>query len=160
MAGASVIRGSVKAEATGAALRDLLAELARMRDEPVPADELQEARDGIVLGLPAGFASVEEIAGHLGELAVHQLPDDYWNGFAQAVEKVTAADVQRAARRYLDPRRMTLVVVGASGTVRPQLGGLPIGPVEAPKAVNGLLPRKLPKGQRPAATPEDEPADE
>ncbi len=124
-----------------------------MREEPVPADELQEAKDGIVRSLPSEFASVAAIAGHLGELAIHELPDDYWNGYAQAVEKVTAADVQRVARRYLDPRRLTLVMVGASAVVRPQLTGLPLGPVEVPRPRNGLLPRKPAQQDRPAPAP-------
>ncbi len=142
LAGASVVRGSVKAEVTGAALRDLLAELARMRDEPVPADELAEAKAGIVRSLPSEFATVGEIAGHLGELAIHDLPDDYWNTYAQAVEQVSAADVQRVAQRYLDANRLTLVMVGPAEVVRPQLAELPIGKVEVRRQLNPPLPRK------------------
>lgn len=142
LGGASIVRGSVKAEVTGAALKDLLAELERMRKEPVPADELEQAKDGIVRSLPVAFDSIEDVAGHLGELSIYRLPDDYWNAYAQAVERVTAAGVRRAAQAYLDPQRLTLVVVGAAGLVRPQLSGLPIGTVEVPRPRNGLLPRK------------------
>ncbi len=88
-----------------------------------------------------------EIAGRLGELAVHDLPDDYWNGYAQAVEQVSAADVQRMAQKYLDPGRLTLVMVGPAEVVRPQLAELPIGKVEVQRQLNPPLPRK------PVATP-------
>lgn len=151
LGGASVVRGSVKAEVTGPALRDLLAELSRMRDEPVPADELAEAKAGIVRSLPSEFATVGEIAGRLGELAVHGLPDDYWNTYAQAVEQVGAADVQRMAQRYLDPDRLTLVMVGPAQAVRSQLADLPIGKVEVQRQQNALLPRKPVAGAPPPA---------
>lgn len=142
LAGASVVRGSVKAEVTGAALKDLLAELARMRDEAVPPDELEESKAGIVRSLPSEFATVSEIAGHLGELAIHGLPDDYWNSYAQEVERVSAEDVQRVARRYLDPLRLTLVMVGPADLVQPQLASLPIGQVQVERQRNPNLPRK------------------
>jgi predicted Zn-dependent peptidase len=143
-----VVRGSVKAEVTGAAIRDLLDQLARMRDEPVPAAELEEAKAGMVRSLPSGFATVGEIAAHLGELAVHGLPDDYWNGYAREVEKVTAADVQRVARQVLDPEHLTLVLVGAPGVVRPQLANLGIGPVQLVREQYRPLPRKPAAGAR------------
>jgi len=146
LGGGSVVRGSVKAEVTGAALKDLLFELSRMRDEPVPEEELTEAKDGIVRSLPADFAMVSEIAGHLGELATDGLPDDYWNTYAQEVEQVTAADVQRMARKYLDLDRLTLVMVGPA-QVAPQLSSLPIGPLQVVHPTNPPLPRK------PALTP-------
>ena len=164
LGGASVVRGSVKAEVTGAALKDLLAELSRMREEPVPADELEEAKAGIVRALPAEFATVGEIAGQLAELALYDLPDDYWNTYAEEVHDVSAADVKEMAERYLDPGHLTLVMVGPREVVGPQLVSLPLGEVETggvsrptpprpapPPRANGLLPRK-PTPNTPAAT--------
>jgi len=142
LAGAILVRGNVRANVTGPAIKDLLAELSRMRDEPVPEEELAEAKAGLVRSLPGEFATAAEIAGHLGELAMHGLPDDYWNGYAREVEGVTASDVQRAARRYLAPGRTTMVLVGAQEVVQPQLAGLPVGPVELHREVNPPLPRK------------------
>jgi predicted Zn-dependent peptidase len=130
LGGSSVLGGSVKADRTGEAVRDILEELRRLREEPVPAEELENAKAALVLGLPAGFATAGGIAGHLAELVVHDLPDDHWNRYVDQVRAVTAEDVRRVAGRILDPSRVTLVVVGDTGVVRPQLEGLPIGPVE------------------------------
>jgi zinc protease len=133
LAGASVIAGSVKSEVTGPALTDLVAEVARLRTEPVPAQELEDAKEALVRSLPADFASVGGIAAHVGELAVHGLPDDYWNRYADAVRAVDADAVRRIADKYLDPTRLTLVLVGNSAVIRPQLAGLTLGPVEVRK---------------------------
>lgn len=142
LAGASVVRGSVKAEVTGAALQDLLAQLGLLRDKPVSPEELVEARDGIIRSLPARFATAGGIAGQLSALAIYGLPDDYWTRYASAVQGVTEADVQRMAQRYLDPARLTLVLVGAKEVVTPQLGAGPVGAVEVERVANPPLPRK------------------
>jgi zinc protease len=171
LGGVSVVHGSVKADVTGAALSDLLGELRRMRQEPVPAQELEDAKGALVLSLPASFSSVGGIAAQLAELVVYRLPDDYWNGYADAVRKVTAADVRGMAERYMDPARATLVLVGAPAVVKPQLEKLPIGELEvrpppgepppaahpatpprAPARVPGPLPRKV-KAPAPAPAP-------
>ena len=142
LGGASVVRGSVKAEVTGAALHDLLEQLAILREQPISAEELAEARDGIVRGLPSRFATASGIAGQLSALSAYGLPDDYWEGYARAVQEVSVAEVQRVAQRYLDPSRLTLVMVGPAAVVEPQLAALPLGTVEVERAKNGLLPRK------------------
>ena len=115
LGGSSVLAGSVKADRTGEAIRDVLEEIRRLRE---------------VLGLPAGFATAGGIAGHLAELVVHGLPDDHWNRYVEQVRAIGAEDVRRVAGQILDPSRVTLVVVGDTAVVRPQLEGLPIGPVE------------------------------
>jgi zinc protease len=130
LAGASFIVGSVRADVTGAALKELLHEIDRVRQEPVSEDELNEAKSALVLGLPADFATAGAIAGRLADLSVQGLPDDYWNRYADQVEKVTADDVRRFAQSGLDPSRLTIVMVANPEVVKPQLAGLPIGPLE------------------------------
>jgi predicted Zn-dependent peptidase len=143
LAGVSFVVGSVKAEVTGAALRELLSELRRLREEPVSAAELEDAKNALVLGLPADFSTAGAIAGRLAELAVHGLPDDYWNRYAELVRGVTAEDVRRFAEERLDPARLTVVMVANPAVVRPQLADLPLGPLEVRPAP--------PAGARPPA---------
>jgi zinc protease len=150
LGGSSLVGGSVKAQNTGEAIRDVLDELRRLREEPVPAEELRDAKNAIVLGMPAGFATAGGIAEHLAELAVYGLPDDYWTRYATEVRAVTAEDVQRVARGALDPSRLTLVVVGDAGVVRPQLAGLPIGSAELRPAPG---PRPVPPRRSGGARP-------
>jgi zinc protease len=152
LAGATVVRGSVKADVTGPAIREVLKELARLRDEPVPAEELDDAKNAIVRGLPADFSSVGGIAGRVAELALFGLPDDYWNRYADAVQEVTAEDVRRIAQKYVDPARMTVVMVGAPGVVEPQLAGLPLGQLQV-KPAPGTEPGKPARRVAPAKAP-------
>jgi len=130
LGGAAVVGGSVKADQAGEALGALLGELRRLRDEPATEEELQGARQGLVLSLPADFATAGGIAGHLAEAVIYGLPDDYYPTLAGQIARVGAADVQRAATRWLDTGRLTAVLVCDTGQVVPQLTGLPLGPLE------------------------------
>ena len=79
------------------------------------------AKNALVLGPPADFSTAGAIAGRLGELSVYGLPDDYWNGYADHVKKVTPEDVRRFAAERLDPAKLTIVMVANPAVVKPQL---------------------------------------
>jgi zinc protease len=158
LAGVSFVVGSVKAEVTGAALKELFTELRRMREEPVPAEELEEAKASLVLGLPAEFATAGSTAGRIADIAVHGLPDDYWNRYAERVRKVTAADVQKFAASNLDPTKLTLVVVAHPDTVKAQLAGLPLGPVEVRAAPPSAGAAGAPKASQAPGPAKPKPA--
>jgi zinc protease len=96
----------------------------------VPEAELRDAENSIALSLPGEFATAAGIAGKIAEQVAFGLPDDWWASYATAVRGLTSADVQRVAKRYLDPARLVTVMVGDPKTVDPQLAGLPIGTVE------------------------------
>ncbi len=130
LGGTSFVVGNVRADAAGLAMKALLDELALMAREPVTPGELAVARNALLLSLPAEFASVGGIASKLAAEVVHGLPDDYWDHYAAEVAKVSAADVQRVARKVLDASRLTTVMVCDIAAVRPQLEGLPLGKIE------------------------------
>jgi zinc protease len=48
----------------------------------------------------------------------------------EAMKRLGAADVQRAANRHLDPTHLTIVVVGDVATIRPGIEALGLGPIE------------------------------
>jgi len=130
LGGTSFIVGSVKADVTGAATRALLRQLDGLRTAPVPEGELEVARNALLLSLPSDFAIAAGIAGKVAEEVVNGLPDDYWDDYAAQVAKVSPADVQRVAQQYFDPRQLTTVMVCDPAVVKPQLQGLPLGPIE------------------------------
>ncbi len=133
LGGLSYMGGSVRADATGQAIGDLLAQAKALCDVPVPAAELDDAKDGIVRSLPGDFATASGIAGRLAEQAVYGLPGDWWASYPARVRAVTAADVQRVARRVLDAGNLVTVMVGDPAVVKPQLSGLPLGEVQERK---------------------------
>jgi predicted Zn-dependent peptidase len=156
LGGTTFVVGSVKADVTGKALEALLDEVRLLRETPPSDQELESAKNALVLSLPADFATAGGIAGKLAEEVVYGLPDDYWDRYVDEVEKVGAADVQRVARAYLDPARLTAVMVAEPSAVKPQLAGLPLGDVEVRPPPGKSTP---PPGQpsKPARKPVAQP---
>ena len=94
----------------------------------------------LALGLPGDFESTGQVADQIGELLRFGLPFTWWNSYVQRVMAVSRADVQRVARQYLDPSRMTIVIVGDLAKIRPGIEATGIGPVE----VRGVEGQPLP----------------
>jgi predicted Zn-dependent peptidase len=46
------------------------------------------------------------------QIALYDLPDDYFERFVPTIEAVTADEVSRVATRHLDPLRLSTIVVG------------------------------------------------
>ena len=67
-------------------------------------------------------------ADHCAQLALHRLPDSYFEEFVPKLSLVGADEVTEAARRYLDLEKMTTVVVGDVDKIQASLErlGLPV----------------------------------
>lgn len=87
-------------------------ELLRLRDEPVPAAELELARRSLLHLFPLLFDSAERRAGRAAEDVLLGRPHGWWREHRARLAAVTAADVQRVARRHLRPADLVAVVVG------------------------------------------------
>jgi zinc protease len=105
---------AVDAPVAGAAVEEMLGEMRRLMEEPVPAEELQRARDAIVLSLPRAFQTPGQVASRLTTLEAHGLPDDYYQRFTAEVAAVGGEDVARLAASLFHPGRVVGVVVGGS----------------------------------------------
>ena len=102
------------AEAAGAVLR----ELRRLQRDAVPAAELETAKQSVLARFPLLFDRAEAIAGVYAEDELLGRPHEYWSRYRQRLQGVTAADVRRAAERFLDPGGLVLLVVGDWNAVR------------------------------------------
>ena len=89
----------------------LLAEIERIRREPVSAEELARAK-GYLLGRYAmDRRTNERLAWYLAFYDIEGQARDFPDRYRRAVLAVSVADVLRAARQYLDP--LTTLVVRA-----------------------------------------------
>jgi zinc protease len=102
----------VRADASVESVREILAELARMRDSEVSEDELVRERDGQIAGLPYLFETMSQTLGAYATLATFKLPATYYRDHPTNFGMVTAASVREAAVRYLAPADLRILVVG------------------------------------------------
>lgn len=87
-------------------------EMRRMAEGGVTAEELANAKTYITGSFALNFASSGAIASLLLSVQLDKLGRDYFDRRNALIEKVTAEDVQRVAKRLLDPDTYTIVVVG------------------------------------------------
>jgi len=127
-AGPFVVQTSVGTDVTVPALTETFGELRDIRTaRPVTVDELTLARSSVSLGYPRGFEVVQQVARAVSQLALHELPDSYFEDFVPRLSAVTLAEVAAAAERYLDPDAMATVVVGDLSRIGEQLASLGLG---------------------------------
>jgi predicted Zn-dependent peptidase len=99
-------------------LKLTLAELTRVKAEPVTPEELKRAKDQIKGNMVLGLESSNS---RMSSLARQQM---YWGRFfsldeiTAEIDRVTAADLQRLANQLLHPDRLALTLLGNLGTLK------------------------------------------
>jgi zinc protease len=120
-AGPFVIHTAVKSEVTGAAIREILKEIDRVRSEEITHDELTLATSYLDGVFPIRYETTAAIAGALANLVIHSLDENYYDVYRSKVGAVTTASVLRAARDHLHPDQLRIVVVGDPAVVAEQI---------------------------------------
>jgi zinc protease len=106
---------------TGASLKEIFAEIARLRGEAPTAKELTGFQNYLAGTFVLQNSSRGGILGQLQFVDLNGLPEDYLSTFVRKVYAVTPADVQRLASSHIVPDRMAIVVVGDRKTVDEQV---------------------------------------
>jgi len=110
--GALVIYAGVDPERTDATLRAILAELARLREEPVPDAELRRIKEYTKGRMLLRLEETHQVASSLGgEETLRNRITDIDEAIAQ-IDSVTAEDMQQLARRLFQEPDLRLAVVG------------------------------------------------
>jgi predicted Zn-dependent peptidase len=126
--GPFVLQTSVGTEVTAAAIREALRELDEIRGpRPASDDELALARASVTRGYPRGFETAQQVARGVTSLALHGLPDTYFEEFVPRIEAITRDDIVRVAAQYLDPARMVTLAVGDHDRIGASLTALNLG---------------------------------
>ncbi len=133
-AGPFTAGGAIMTPATAPAVKEIFAEIERLRKEPVSEGDLADAKANLIRQLPARFETAGETAGTLASLAIQGLPLDELATRPSRITKITAEDVKRVAEKYLRPELMRVIVVGDASVVEKDLAGLDLGGVEVRKA--------------------------
>ncbi len=92
---------------------DLLKQqIANLQTKPFTAEELQHAKDTILNRFVFTMDSKGKVLNQRQELEFYGYPADFWQKYQKAIESVTAADVERVAKKYVHPDQLAILVVG------------------------------------------------
>jgi zinc protease len=114
--------GDIQTAVTKEAIAEFMKELNDIRGgRPVTQKELDYNKQSLIRRYPSGFETVGAISNQLSNLVVYGLPDSYFNEYISKINSVTVDDVDRVAKKYLDPSKMAIVVVGDRKVIEPGL---------------------------------------
>lgn len=106
------ISGSARSSKTVPSIQAAKEEVERIRQGLVSEEELQEAKDTSLNGFVFHFDTPTKTITRLLTYEYYGYPKDFIFQYQKALDAVTREDIQRVARKYLDPAKFIVVAVG------------------------------------------------
>ncbi|MBC7515278.1 MAG: insulinase family protein, partial [Alkalinema sp. FL-bin-369] len=122
--GIFVAGGDTKSESTVPFIKSVRSEIDRIRTEPVSAQELKRAKDSVENSFIFNFDSPGKVLGRLLKYEYFGYPKDYLFQYQKAVAAISVDDIQRAAKKNLQPDRIVTMIVGNTAAINPPLSNL------------------------------------
>jgi zinc protease len=119
-----------KSASTVDATRAALAEIAGLTERPFTPEELDRAKDNILNSFLFRYDTKGKVLAARVRLEFYGYPADYLESYKAGLEKVTVADLNAAAKKYIHPDKLALLVVGNGAEIKPGLEELKLGPVQ------------------------------
>lgn len=120
--GGAIVGGAdVRNEVTGAALNEFLAEYKRIGAELVPAKEMEMNKRYVAGGYMISNQLQRSVAATLAQNWLVGLPAEFLGEYVPRIQKVTPEQVRDVSRKYFDPEKQSIVVVGDPKAVGEQL---------------------------------------
>jgi zinc protease len=127
----------VQTDKTMESLVEFFKELDAM-SKTAPAEELTRAKNLEALGFPGSFETTGDMAGQLADLVVYGLPETFFNEYVPKIQAVTAADVERIGKTFMQSSTLLVVVTGDLSKIEKPIRDANFGPVSVAK-VDDLL---------------------
>jgi zinc protease len=110
--GIFMVHAEVAADKTEEAIKEVFREMEKLREEPVPEEELQPLRNYMLGRILEEFDGPFARAQSFSSLQDAGLDFSYFDRMIETIRTITPLKIQELARKYLDPATMTTVVAG------------------------------------------------
>jgi len=147
--GAFKVTVRTKSASTVDATKAALDVIDSLNKTPFTEEELARAKDDILNSFLFRYDSKDKVLGARVQLEFYGYPADYLETYKAALEKVTLADLAAAAKKYIHPNQLAVLVVGNGPEIKPALDELKLGPVKTlditipqPGQPTGAAPKK------------------
>jgi zinc protease len=153
-AGDFVAETDTRTDTTGQALRLMVDEFSRLVRDRVGQRELADAQAYLAGSFPVTIETPDQIATQVLNVLFYDLPISEIGTFRERVLAVTPEDIQRVARQYIRPDRLSIVLVGNARAFASQLIELGFGAYEViPVDQLDLMAPNFKRDRRAAPTP-------
>jgi zinc protease len=106
------VQMATKSTTTLEGIDALKAEVTRLVSAPVTETEMSLAKESILNAFVFTMDTREKALNQQALLEFYGFPSDYFVKYPSMIEKVTAADVERVAKKYVHPDQLAVLVVG------------------------------------------------
>jgi predicted Zn-dependent peptidase len=103
---------TTRSDASVKALLLMKAQIEKIRKNQVTQKQLDWAKNSLINSFIFEFEDPVEQAKNLMYLEYNKMPLDYYQKYTENIGKITVADVKRVADKYLQPDKMTIMMVG------------------------------------------------
>ncbi|WP_394658692.1 M16 family metallopeptidase [uncultured Novosphingobium sp.] len=124
-----MVAAPVQTDKTGPSVQAILADMKAFPGKaPVTPVELQRVTEGAIRAMPNQFQTNGSVLQAIETNARLDRPDNYYQTLASTYRAIPSPTIEEAARQYLQPDGMTIVIVGDRKQIEPQLKavGLPV----------------------------------
>jgi zinc protease len=112
-----------RSEATAEVLKVIVEEITKLQRERVSDRELSDAQAYLTGNFPLTIETPEDIASQVLNAIFYGLPLSDIENYRELVNAITPDDIQRVARKYLHPDRLSVVLVGNASAFTRDLAG-------------------------------------
>jgi zinc protease len=116
-----------KSPSTVQATQAMLEEIQKLKTEPFTQAELVSAKDELLNSFIFRYDSKEKVLTEATTLEFYGYPPDFLEKYRTAVEAVTTADLERVAKKYIDPSKLAVLTVGNESQYGTPLTDLKMG---------------------------------
>lgn len=111
----------VRSEVTDTSVGLVIEELQRITSEEITDDELQTVKNYLTGVFPLQLETANAVASRVINLKLYNLPKDYYNKYISAINNLTKQDILNAAKKYIYPGNLFIVISGDAGKIKDKL---------------------------------------
>ena len=122
--GIFIAGGQTKSSSTVPFVESLFSEIERLQTEKITPEELAYAKESILNSFVFNFQKPSQTLSRLMRYEYYGYPADFIFKYQRGVKATTIEDVQRVAKKYLQPEQIVTLVVGNKNQIQPPLTNL------------------------------------
>ena len=98
-------------------------------DNPATEEEIDKVKNNNTLSLPGRWETAAAVLRDIGEIVTYDLPDDYWDTYADKVRNISGEQIAEAAAAVIKPDKLIWVVVGDREKIESRIRELELGEI-------------------------------
>ena len=120
----------VQTDKTAPTMTEIKRELTEyLGSNPATDEELAKVQANNTLSLPGRWETAGAVLRDLTELLAYDLPDDYWDEYADQVRGLNLQEINKAAKEVIQPDRLLWIVVGDRSKIEAEIRELELGEI-------------------------------